>query len=296
MPLPFTTDQFLALGLELQGPGFRNWHRCKLSVNIDDFKSFYGASPKSCEDIWSDLLTAGKLTKKDKPKHLLLALFWLRTYPPNEKHVRAKFGWREKTCRKWRNRFLKKLKWLCHEKINSTKFDDEPLVLFMSIDGTHCPIEEPTPFSKIWSSYKIGGKPAYAYEIGILIRQDQIAWINGPFPGSFPDKKIFSTQGLLEKIPVGKKAVADDGYEGYEEFVSMANDFDPSELAEFKARVKSRQETINKRIKIFKCLETRFRHGMTMHGLAMRAVCVVVQYEIENGAILFDPYPARANI
>jgi hypothetical protein len=34
---------------------------------------------------------------------------------------------------------------------------DNDLVFFMSVDGTHCPIEEPRPFSTEWSSFKLGG-------------------------------------------------------------------------------------------------------------------------------------------
>ena len=42
---------------------------------------------------------------------------------------------------------------------------NDELIFFLSVDGTHCPIEEPCPFSTIWSSHKVGEKAGLNYKI-----------------------------------------------------------------------------------------------------------------------------------
>ena len=60
----------------------------------------------------------------------------------------------------------------------------------MSIDGTDCRIQEPTPFDPLWYSHKFNG-PGVRYEVGICIQTGWIVWVHGPFPaGDFPDIKI----------------------------------------------------------------------------------------------------------
>ena len=70
------------------------------------------------------------------------------------------------------------------------------------------------------------------------------------------------------------------------------NLFDPRDMAEFKQRVLARHESFNQRLKSFRCLTTKFRHGIDDHKVAFEAVCVITIYEMENGSPLFDPYPA----
>ena len=163
----------------------------------------------------------------------------------------------------------------------------------MSIDGTHCLIEEPCPFSKKWSSHKLGGKPGVIYVIGLNINQSKVLWVSGPFPpGQFNDLQVFC-QGLKDKIPVGKQAIADDGYKGEAEYISTKNKFDPREIAKFKEQVQAQHETFYKIIKIFNCLTLKFCHGVTMHKVFFEAACVITIYKMENGSPLFDLYPFR---
>ena len=54
------------------------------------------------------------------------------------------------------------------------------------------------------------------------------------------------------------------------------------------SRARARHETFNGRIKNFGCLDDRFRHGMEKHKICFEAVCVIVQYQLENGSPLFD--------
>jgi hypothetical protein len=165
-------------------------------------------------------------------------------------------------------------------------------MFFLSVDGTHCPIEEPRPFSTIWSSHKLGGKPGVNYEIGLSICEPKLLWVYGPTPpGLRNDIEVFR-ESLKHRIPEGKRVIGDKGYRGEPEIISTENEFDPRYMAEFKERVLARHESFNKRLKICDCLTTRFRHGIDAHKAAFEAVCVLTVYAMENGSPLFDAYPA----
>jgi hypothetical protein len=61
----------------------------------------------------------------------------------------------------------------------------------------------------------------------------------------------------------------------------------PENLAQ-QSRVRSRQETINKRMKDWKILRDMYCHVRLMHGDVFRAIAVITQLEIENGNPLFQ--------
>jgi hypothetical protein len=92
--------------------------------------------------------------------------------------------------------------------------------------------------------------------------------------------------GLKSKIPAGKRVIGDEGYKGGLQ-ISTRNAQDTRAVKILKNRAKARQDTFNKRIKIFKILDERFRHSVKKHKAAFEAVCVLVQYEMENGHSLF---------
>ena len=87
--------------------------------------------------------------------------------------------------------------------------------------------------------------------------------------------------------------VADGGYahgasgEGMHYF-AIPSTLDSSELANFKMRARCRHESLNGRFKNFEILQARFRHGQECNGIAFAAVAVIVQYQMENGAPLFE--------
>lgn len=60
------------------------------------------------------------------------------------------------------------------------------------------------------------------------------------------------------------------------------------EVKEFFARAKSRQESFNTQIKFFNILSSCFQHGkgvankLEFHKICYEAVCVLIQYEMEN--------------
>ena len=142
--------------------------------------------------------------------------------------------------------------------------------------------------NRLWYSHKLN-KPGVAYEIAIDVFENRVAWINGPFKAGESDLTIFRKEnGLKSKIPPGKLLIADNGYGG-ENQICIPNPFDEELLKNFKARVRARHENFNGRIKEFKNLSERFRsHNIESHGAAFTAVCVIVQYSMENGRPLIE--------
>jgi hypothetical protein len=97
---------------------------------------------------------------------------------------------------------------------------------------------------------------------------------------------------LYFQIPEGKKLIGDSGYKGELSKISTTADAHSAEVKEFFARAKSRQETINTRLKSFNVLSCRFRHGkgvenkLRLHQTCFEAVCVLVQYDLAEHGLM----------
>ena len=294
MPVFNISDQaWMELGLP--AAGFDNFGRRSYESNRTDFKDTYGASPKSLEAMWVDLQSIGEIDDKANPYNLLVCLRWMKQYP-TQKQLRGMF--KEMNTHKLRDvtRFwvdrLEALKAIKYKDIND---NDDGYMLGYTIDGTHFRIEEPRPWSTKWSSFKFGGAAAVAYEVVLKTNKLELVWLNGPFPAATHDKRIFRMFGLLDKLklgPAGRKLIADDGYIAVDllEFLSLRNELDPREIQVYKERCLSRHESFNYRLKTFKCLDSRFRHGVEMHGKVTNAVAVILLYNVDDGEPLFDPF------
>ncbi len=161
-------------------------------------------------------------------------------------------------------------------------------IFLASIDRTHCRIYEPrvTPSAE-WYSHKFH-KPAVVYEIGLDIYESRVVWTNGPFTAGQSSLAVFHKPGGFKTmVPFGKKLIGDNGYQG-EPCISTPNEFDSSIVKTFKERARARHKTFNKRIKEFKIVDERFRHGVAKHKIVFEAICVIAQYDMENGRPLFD--------
>ena len=74
-----------------------------------------------------------------------------------------------------------------------------------------------------------------------------IVWVMGGFPcGEYTDITIYYL-GLNEVFKDGEKVITDGGYKGEEV-------------------IRARHENVNSRINFFNVLNTRFCHGIDMHG------------------------------
>ena len=111
--------------------------------------------------------------------------------------------------------------------------------------------------------------------------------MNGPFEASYNDKTIAKTQGLQEMVPDGKLIIGDKGYTSLD-FITTRNSLDCRAVKAFKKRALARHETFNKRLKDFKCLAERFRHGEEKFKFAFEACVVMTQINMDLGAPLFD--------
>ena len=278
---------FMSLGREIiSHPGRRN----RLG-ELRAFRSHFGTVPVRCCLIWNMLRAcdeARAILNGALPKHLLWALMFLKLYG-TEATLCGKAKCDEKTFRKWSWKFVQAIALLLHRVV---VFDRRFLGAnghrhTMSIDGTDCRINEPTPFDRKWYSHKFRSA-GVRYEIGVALRRSEIVWVNGPFPcGRNPDLVIFRN-GLKARLRAGERVLADKGYRGEAGCVDIPRDQDPANLRRWKARIASRHETVNKRLKNFNVLVVPFRHNLRKHRSVFHAVTVVTQVNLTNGDPLFD--------
>jgi DDE superfamily endonuclease len=275
---------------------------------VEFFRSAYGTSPATSSSIFHDIQVIDIGTAKIRQVrvcHFLMTLWWLYRYP-TENLVMPMFKIdSETTVRKWVWAYAKAIQALKYRKVKQTtcsvflfgrnnltqmilqfamtqivwNFADryrEPVFL-ISIDGTHCPIEEPrTQPDKNWFSEKFNA-PGVAYEIGISLTESRLVWVNGPFQAGNNDLILFCKPGgLKSKLPEGMMVIADKGYRG-EIQLSTLNDLDSQQTKKFKLRARARHESFNGKIKRFQILSDRFRHAVVKHKIAFEAVCVIVQ-------------------
>ena len=164
---------------------------------------------------------------------------------------------------------------------------DSPIFI-ASIDGTHCPIQEPTkglPWNKNpkFMSYKFHGA-ALSYEVAVSIYTSQLVWINGPFPAGTQDPEIFVlSNGLKNRIPAGKKVIADRayGWKSLANVVRIKNRGNTAEVRMFKRQVRARMESVFAKMKVFDILTIPFRHEQKYHGTIFEMIAVIVQYKLE---------------
>ncbi|CAB9527100.1 hypothetical protein SEMRO_1942_G306740.1 [Seminavis robusta] len=157
----FNARQFLAFGMDILG--VERWEFLKETSVIERFTNAYGAKPITCEQMWTDLISMGEVNKKSKPMHLFIALrFLYKNDTELDLMSFFKIG-SDNTIRKWCWSYVKKIQKLLKGKMLTWEEADDGMIFFLTVDGTHCPIEEPRPFSKIWSSHKFGGDAALNY-------------------------------------------------------------------------------------------------------------------------------------
>ena len=282
----------LCLGLELVGFKTRRIKRTRYKKNLSRFCSAFGVGPETVRDLLNDIAQHGI---KDEPDAvwLLIALNWMRVYN-TEEFMEGVFDSDEKTIREhvWDYilaiRQLKdvKIKWLWDDR----HANDGGPVFIISVDGVHCPINEPRkkPNAK-WYSHKFH-KPGLAYEIAISVYSSKVVWVRGPFPAGTSDLSIFKRtgKGLKHKMPPGTKAIADRAYTSESLCATRNDEFDDGRVRKFKRRVRARHENINARIKVYNALTIPFRHGVQKHGAVFDVACILVQYNMENGHPLFE--------
>ena len=315
MAAVFSPDDIRRIGLEIGRVSAEVQEGLKANVCNELFRSTYGSPPMLCAALWDDLrntdVASARIPENERNlkglKLFLIAQHLLWAYPKNRRLIQLMFypiGEKDTygtNLWKWVGRISAllptKIRW-------QDRFDDPDAEIFiLSLDGVDCRTNEKRdhplfPFDPQQHSHKYK-HAALKYEIALAIYSDHIVWVNGPFKGSKHDLTILregqedGSGTLLERIPEGKLMTADRGYKTGrpEEMhkVAFKRDDDPIELKRFKGRVQSRHETVNSRIKQFECVAQTFRHGEEKHEAAFKAVCVIVQYQLDLGiTMLFD--------
>jgi hypothetical protein len=129
------------------------------------------------------------------------------------------------------------------------------------------------------------------YELAIAVYDSRLVRINGPFLAGTSDIDVFrKPNGLLSKIPKGKRVIADRGYSGEANICSIRNPMDSKDLKEMKNRALAKHEVFNGRLKDFGILDQRFqsnRDSLNKHKCVFEACCVLQQYDVEDGHPLF---------
>ena len=297
-----TPEEMLLKGLKFAGFSNQQIRNGNARSNRERFIGQYGANPIVSAHIWEDLQTVDVYDDDEKenilpipfdklnPEYFLMALNFLKKYP-TERDRECKFNVSHATAAKWTWYYLEKIQALKFYKIvwDEGKPDD---IWIVSVDGTHCWINEPKhPTLSQDSSYYSHkyNKAGIDYELGISLSQNRLVWMSGPFPAGDSDKTVFvMTDGLRDKLrDSGKRGIADRGYAGYEE-LSIPNAHDDSTVSLFKSRALKRHEHFNGMTKTFECLSGRFRHSDARFANCFESVCVICQYQLEHGSPLFD--------
>jgi len=260
--------------------------------------AWYGSDPEPLAEMWVDLQTTEIESARmeltvDMLDDFLMAHNFLFNYVSGEMMAGI---WKlcKDTVRPRAWTYVCKIAMLKFEKITWPEewyCNGHPIFLF-SVDGTHLDICEPMhpTMSKNPDYYSHKSKnPAYNYELALSLWESRIVWINGPYPASVHDISVFRMEGgLKEQIPNGSRGVGDKGYSGESQYISGPNSHDTKDVRDFKGRARARQEALNAKIKAFGCMKNEYKHGPDNHRMLFEAVCVVIQYQMENGSPLFD--------
>lgn len=95
------------------------------------------------------------------------------------------------------------------------------------------------------------------------------------------------------KYPLGKQVVTDRVYgnsknKNHNRKLCLPNPLDDKKTAKFKACIRCRHETFNGRLSFFNALNATFCHSHGNHQCVFQSVAVIVQYQMDLGAPLFD--------
>lgn len=269
---------FRKCGAEIGGYG-----NCGSQVARRRHQSLFGINPLKCSILWDMAI----IPEGARPKHLLWALLFARTYLPEET-LASMCRVQEKTFRKWVwlmvsaiGAISSLIRWE-HRLIGGGRHNR----CRVSVDGTDFRIREPKPFWPGWFSHKFSG-PGVRYEVGVAIQNGWIVWVNGPFPcGDFPDLRIVR-ESLIYELEEDEYYIADGGYGdggNYSMTPTGRHDFSDRQMA----TVRARHETINARFKNWKALQNTWRHRLDKHGILFRMVANIVQLGLQTDSPAFS--------
>ena len=276
----------------------------KANILQEQFHKHFGSSPLDIAECWYDLCVYDQsaLSPKEKSdkgfKQFLAAQYWLWAKPKNAEMFASRFGMtvsyvRGKKLWLWIERIanLSKKKIVWGKSVDSKETE----IYAISADGVDFKLWERKhpkyPIDTKAMSHKFNSCGA-KYLIALSVFQPKCLFIEGPFRGGMGDMDMFRDSGLMKKMKAnGKVCIADRGFRS--KFADESKHFalpdfmDSKPLFNFKTRVRMHQESYNRCLKHFECLSTTFTHGFVKHGIALRAVAVMVQYQMDNGSPIY---------
>jgi hypothetical protein len=297
-------------GLQYCGLGRGQQKAMTLNNKVSEFKAHYGSSPFVIANIWSDLCTTtiegARLKEEEKLekgfKKFMIGMFFLWTYPKSMQLMTSRF---HAALRSLQGEELwywpKKVQALKGLKIGwaSGSESDDEIIIGLSVDGVdfRCWEKKHPRYNQDPKMCSVKfKKAAFKYEITLDVYKAKIRNLNGGHIGGTHDLTMFrdpETGELKEYLlATGKMVIADRGYVTAEVdeigMFAIPSTTDSQELGHFKSRARCRHETLNGRLKNFKCLQDTFRHSMVKHKTCFEAVCVIVQYQMDNGSPIFS--------
>ena len=159
-----------------------------------------------------------------------------------------------------------------------------------SVDGTDFQLAWGAKYKR-FVCHKFKKKPGLRYEVAVCLRTSDIVWINGPhYPGTHNDIAIFQ-MALIHLLDDGERLEADRGYIGeHPTYIKMPTGIDQNENRQWlDQRHRNRHETVNKRFKVFNCMNSKFRHSMEKHGDCFNCVATLTQLSMDHGGVGLFP-------
>ena len=159
-----------------------------------------------------------------------------------------------------------------------------------SVDGTDFQLAWGAKYKR-FVCHKFKKKPGLRYEVAVCLRTSDIVWINGPhYPGTHNDIAIFQS-ALIHLLDDGERLEADRGYIGeHPTYIKMPTGIDQNEDRQWlDQRHRNRHETVNKRFKVFNCMNSKFRHSMEKHGDCFNCVATLTQLSMDHGGVGLFP-------
>jgi DDE superfamily endonuclease len=298
--LILTDDEVLSKALMLVGFNEERQARVQNKTNEARFLEHFGSMPQVYAQLWEDLQTTNVAEARIDVQHekdfdyFMGAIHFLTVYP-TEKQRSGIFKRCDRSCREWGWLFVRKIAALKELKVGwPENWTDENLDLpyfLLSVDGTHCSYHEVKhpvlPYDPQMYSHKTN-KPALSYEVALSLHESRVVSVRGPVKAAVHDKTVFGAH-LQDLIPEGCMGIADRGYRGVPN-LSTPNRYDAQNVRDFKRRARARQESFFTRVKRFAAVRDQFRHhDVEKHKWTFVAVCVIVQYQFENGSPLYEP-------
>lgn len=305
-------DEMLARGLQLIGYTRDQQGRMSLAEKHADFKAHFGSGCDVMSDLWFGLCTTtiatASLTQAERSargfKMFMAAIFFLWTNPKKKRLMKSRFGislsyLQGEMLWKWVRKVaaLKATKIIWDDRFN----DDNYHIFIVSVDGVDFNVtEKKHPIFNV-DAEMFSEKHNHAglrYLIALHLWEPRCVFVDGPVkPGRTNDLAHFrqgASESLKQKMLLlpGKIGVADRGYQTSKPnetgLIAISSTTDPPDLRQFKSRARSRHESFNGRLKNFKILDDTFVYTIAKHKVVVEAICVIVQYQMDNGAPLFE--------